>query len=218
MRFKEYIEQVRWATIDFILNNYTNTEINENIIRPNYTFDFWQDFIEDSLEKSYSTVLMCDEIRDYVRDRLKEGADSLSFNDLWKTIPDFKDAELFDSLDGEALKVQSIDFDFLIDGGTKWQKAHVELEVPDNMVNVFEWDDDYSDAILQDSVEVDGTEYYCQVGYLLEDRKLSVTLVPTDTDGIDWDWEKSLSSGNGFKLGDEVTFNLTNGDKITYKK
>ena len=217
MRFKEYIEQVRWATIDFILNNYTNTEINENIIRPNYTFDFWQDFIEDSFGKSYPVVLVC-EIRDYIRDRLKEGADSLSFNDLWKSIPDFKGAELVDSIDGEALKVESIDFDFLIDGGAKWQKAHVEFEVPDCMVNVFEWDDDYSDAILQDSVEVDGTEYYCQVGYLLEDRKLSVTLVPTDTDGIDWDWEKSLSNGNGFMLGDEVTFNLTNGDKITYKK
>lgn len=217
MRFKEYIEQVRLATIDFILNNYTNTEINEKIIRPNYTFGFWEDFIEDSFEKSYPVVSTC-EIREYVGNRLKEGVDSLSFNDLWKSIPDFKYAGLFDSFDGEALKVQSIDFVFLIDGGTKWQKAHVELEVPDCMVNVFEWDDNYSDAILQDSVEVDGTEYYCQVGYLLENRKLSVTLVPTDTDGIDWDWEKSLSNGNGFKLGDEVTFNLTNGDKITYEK
>ena len=90
--------------------------------------------------------------------------------------------------------------------------------MPACSVNVFEWDDGYSDAILQDSVEVDGTEYYCQVGYLLEDRKLSVTLVPTDKDGIDWDWEKSLSNGNGFMLGNEVTFNLTNGDKITYKR
>lgn len=217
MRFKEYIEQVRLTTIDFILNNYTNTEINENIIRPNYTFDFWQDFIEDSFEKSYSTVLMCDEIREYVREKLKN-YDPIDFKSLWKSIPDFEGAELVDSPDGDGLKVESIDFDFLIDGGTKWQKAHVEFEVPDCMVNVFEWDDDYSDAILQDSVEVDGTEYYCQVGYLLEDRKLSVTLVPTDTDGIDWDWEKSLSNGNGFMLGDEVTFNLTNGDKITYKK
>lgn len=217
MRFKEYIEQVRLATIDFILNNYTNTEINQNIIRPNYMFDFWQDFIEDSFEKSYSTVLMCDEIREYVREKLKN-YDPIDFKSLWKSIPDFEGAELVDSPDGDGLKVESIDFDFLIDGGTKWQKAHVEFEVPDCMVNVFEWDDDYSDAILQDSVEVDGTEYYCQVGYLLEDRKLSVTLVPTDTDGIDWDWEKSLSNGNGFMLGDEVTFNLTNGDKITYKK
>lgn len=217
MRFKEYIEQVRLTTIDFILNNYTNTEINQNIIRPNYMFDFWQDFIEDSFEKSYSTVLMCDEIREYVREKLKN-YDPIDFKSLWKSIPDFKGAELVDSPDGDGLKVESIDFDFLIDGGTKWQKAHVEFEVPDCMVNVFEWDDDYSDAILQDSVEVDGTEYYCQVGYLLEDRKLSVTLVPTDTDGIDWDWEKSLSNGNGFMLGDEVTFNLTNGDKITYKK
>lgn len=217
MRFKEYIEQVRLTTIDFILNNYTNTEINQNIIRPNYMFDFWQDFIEDSFEKSYSTVLMCDEIREYVREKLKN-YDPIDFKSLWKSIPDFKGAELVDSPDGDGLKVESIDFDFLIDGGTKWQKAHVEFEVPDCMVNVFEWDDDYSDAILQDSVEVDGTEYYCQVGYLLEDRKLSVTLVPTDTDGIDWDWEKSLSNGNGFMLGNEVTFNLTNGDKITYKR
>lgn len=217
MRFKEYIEQVRLTTIDFILNNYTNTEINQNIIRPNYMFDFWQDFIEDCFEKSYSTVLMCDEIREYVREKLKN-YDPIDFKSLWKSIPDFKGAELVDSPDGDGLKVESIDFDFLIDGGTKWQKAHVEFEVPDCMVNVFEWDDDYSDAILQDSVEVDGTEYYCQVGYLLEDRKLSVTLVPTDTDGIDWDWEKSLSNGNGFMLGNEVTFNLTNGDKITYKR
>lgn len=217
MRFKEYIEQVRLTTIDFILNNYTNTEINQNIIRPNYMFDFWQDFIEDSFEKSYSTVLMCDEIREYVREKLKN-YDPIDFKSLWKSIPDFEGAELVDSPDGDGLKVESIDFDFLIDGGRKWQKAHVELEVPDCMVNVFEWDDDYSDAILQDSVEVDGTEYYCQVGYLLEDRKLSVTLVPTDTDGIDWDWEKSLSNGNGFMLGNEVTFNLTNGDKITYKR
>lgn len=218
MRFKEYIEQVRLTTIDFILNNYTNTEINQNIIRPNYMFDFWQDFIEDSFEKSYPAVLMCDEIRDYVRDRLKEGADSLSFNDLWRVIPDFENAELFDSPDGEALEVQSIDFEFLIDGGTKWQKAHVEFEVPDCMVNVFEWDDDYSDAILQDSVEVDGTEYYCQVGYLLENRKLSVTLTPANADTLDWDWDNSLSNGKGFTLGDKVTFNLTNGDKITYKR
>ena len=130
MRFKEYIEQVRWATIDFILNNYSNTEINENIIRPNYTFDFWQDFVEDCFEKSYSTVLMCDEIREYVRDRLKEGADSLSFNDLWKAIPDFKDAELFDSIDGEALKVESIDFDFLIDGGQSGKKLMSNLKCP----------------------------------------------------------------------------------------
>ena len=49
-------------------------------------------------------------------------------------------------------------------------------------------------------------------------EKITATVVPTDTDGIDWDWEKSLSNGNGFMLGNEVTFNLTNGDKITYKR
>lgn len=217
MRFKEYIEQVRLATIDSILNSYSNTEINKNIIRPNYVFEFWQDFIEDNFENVMDVPMICREIREYVREKLKN-YDPIDFKSLWKSIPDFEGAELVDSPDGDGLKVESIDFDFLIDGGAKWQKAHVEFEVPDCMVNVFEWDDDYSDAILQDSVEVDGTEYYCQVGYLLEDRKLSVTLVPTDTDGIDWDWEKSLSNGNGFMLGDEVTFNLTNGDKITYKR
>jgi len=218
MKFKEYIEQVRLATIDVLLNTYSNTEINQNIIAPNYHFTFWQDFIEGNFENVMDVPMICREIREYVRDRLKEGANSLSFNDLWRAIPDFEDAELVDSPDGQGLKLESIDFEFLMDGGRKWQKAHVELEVPDLMTNVFEWDDDYSDAMLQESVEVDGTEYYCQVGYLLENRKLSVTLTPVNADTLDWDWDNSLSNGKGFILADEVTFNLTNGDKITYNK
>ena len=217
MKFKEYIEQVRLATIDSLLNTYSNTEINQNIIAPNYDFAFWQDFIEDNFENVMAVPMICREIREYVREKLKND-DPIDFKSLWKSIPDFEDGELVDSPDGEDLKVESIDFEFLIDGGSKWQKAHVELEAPDLMANVFEWDDDYSDAMLQDSVEVDGTEYYCQVGYLLEDRKLSVRLTPVNADTLDWDWENSLSNGNGFMLADEVTFNLTNGDKITYEK
>lgn len=217
MKFKEYIEQVRLATIDSLLNTYSNTEINQHIIAPNYDFAFWQDFIEDNFENVMAVPMICREIREYVREKLKND-DPIDFKSLWKSIPDFEDGELVDSPDGEDLKVESIDFEFLIDGGSKWQKAHVELEAPDLMINVFEWDDGHSDAMLQDSVEVDGTEYYCKVGYLLEDRKLSVTLTPVNADTLDWDWENSLSNGSGFTLADEVTFNLTNGDKITYEK
>lgn len=217
MRFKEYKEQVRLATIDFVVNNYSNTEINQNIIIPNYTFNFWNDFIEDGLEDTNSVDMMCNRIREYITHKLSEGVNSLSFNDLWRSLPNFRDWELFDSFDGEGLRVLSIDFKFLFDNGTKWENVHLVLDDVPFMTNVFEWDDNQSDAVLWSSYDINGTIYYCGVSYLLEDGKISITLTPPNTDDSDWDWDNSLSNGKGFKLGDEVTFNLTNGDSIVYK-
>lgn len=224
MKFNDYINKTKVAILDYIIEHNSNSDVQQNLIIPYYNVnDFWSDFITDNLD-SFDTTPIGEKMQNYIKKQLKE--QPLAFSTIWDAMHSFYHYMLTDAIyenDEDELKVESINFDIIIDGNifcsSDWHKICINFENT-NMSNVFISNWSESGDCLQGDVEItdsDGAtkEFICRVGYLIDCREINIELIPIDENG-DLHYDESLNYSNDDFVFGNLTFNLTNGDTISY--
>ena len=224
MKFNDYINKTKVAILDYIIEQNSNSDVQQNLISPYYDMErFWSDFITDNLD-SFDTTPIGEKMQNYIKNKLKE--QPLGFSTVWDAMHSFYCYMVTDAIcenDEDELKVESINVDILIDGNifysSDWHKTCINFENT-NMSNVFISNWSESSDCLQGNVEIpnsDGTtkEFLCRVGYSIDCGEINIELIPIDEDG-DLHYDESLNYSNGDFEFASLTFKLTNGDTISY--
>jgi hypothetical protein len=213
MKIEEYIKQVVNASIDYIVDNNDNHTIFSTIIAPEYDAGgFWLDFALDNMDSDDETPYYI-AFRKYIAQQLKE--DFIGFPKLARHIMFDGDlyCKLVDTVEcGDKCEDRYIDH---IEFNWGEHKISVPMEgCP--MTDIFSCKDGYEGDVS--GVYSDNQRYLVSLWYDIDDEKINITLTPEDPDTYEWDEDEAnvIRSGEDFDPTN-LTFYLTNGDKITYE-